>query len=1449
MANILTYRLIADLLDELERGGYAISAGKLLQVQELLRRMPEDTPPERLRTLLAPLFATDPEGQRRFYEQFDKSLAQAREITTESEEPAFTGDETLEQQKQAAEQGERRWRVLLLALPPLLAGLAGFIWETEMLRGYANPGLWLGLIALAATIWASGRLLRKWPLRAMYFIAALALGVAGYWLKQALEPVNPLDIDKDTRRVARFSIAPGDSLSERLLLPTDTARLLEALPREIVKTPNGGRFELDSTGLATYVAGRDAPIGRTDTLVARLRFADRTDTVYWLADLIEKPPPPPPRDTSLLDSIPIPYPRDIAELQLDAAAAARFEWYDRYEWAIKTLAILLLGLLAWAIARWDQYRRAKVVAELQRPDRAPYVWNPETNTDVSEYIADAAQPLLNRLRGRAPDERLRLDMPGSIRATSRRAGRVLFVYGRRTLPPDFLLLIDRLGGNDHRARLFDALYQVFLKAEAPVSRYFYDGDPRLCFNEAHPDGIALGELLHRHAGAQLFIVGEGQGLLSPLTGKAAPWTSLLAGWPRRALLSPRPLQNWGARERQLQELLPLLPASPGGIGAALDLFAADDPVDTRDLLRQVRDALHAPFAFGEDLMEDLNRHFTPPVVDWIAACALWPTLSWDLTLHLGAALSNLNGHKLLDFEHLRELTRLPWFTEGRMPEGARARLLDHLAESGLEAPLREALRALLQQTPAPPQESSAYDDYRMNLILNELFLKPDPATRSRLEREFARYLAAGKQPDFVALRLLDRPATRLDVLVGDRLKKFAFREGLPGLGWRLAPKLLIIWAVLAAGIFAFRPDLNPCPGERVTYKNLELCLNNNRDRLLYLEYLAADAIEAQDTNRVDSLRQVADALVPKDTAFYLNTAARYYNYGVGVFNYFERRNNLKRQLPILAPVKVKDELEILACTNFQRGRLFYEALLGGVIPELERALDKSCGEKIIEPIVIQPPVVPVTEAGYMWCLDAGHGRLTTGRRSPLFEDGSRLYEYEQNRAIVSLVIKQLKQYGISYFEVMPEVDVGDALEKRVERVNKLTTSKTKLLVSVHGNFGIADNSDSWGRFTTDKGIETWFKNGSRDGQRLAQVFQKHLVTETGLRNRDLKSKPDSEFYILRKPDCVAILAECGFLNNKEEAALLRTDAMRQRIANGLVKAILEVEGKAVNPAITPAVADPSPDPRPPDPGASGLPAGFSPPVMVPVTGGTFTMGCRDEKRDGACEDDEKPAHEVTLSDFQIGKYEVTNEEYAAFLNAYGSQSARAGSYAGETLIEEHRWGLQKQGSTWAPATGYEKHPVINVTWYGATEYARWLSEKTGRSYRLPTEAEWEYAARGGQPGKRDEYLYSGSSEVADVAWYGSNSGNSTKPVGGLKANELDLFDMSGNVWEWCSDVYVAYTSGAQTNPRGPGTGSDRVFRGGSWGNYAQFCRVALRGNYSPGARDSDVGFRLSSSSL
>jgi|GEM_PF-2637211 len=245
------------------------------------------------------------------------------------------------------------------------------------------------------------------------------------------------------------------------------------------------------------------------------------------------------------------------------------------------------------------------------------------------------------------------------------------------------------------------------------------------------------------------------------------------------------------------------------------------------------------------------------------------------------------------------------------------------------------------------------------------------------------------------------------------------------------------------------------------------------------------------------------------------------------------------------------------------------------------------------------------------------------------------------------------------------------------------------------------------------------------------------------------------------------------------------------------------------------------------------------PEDVFVSGGIFTMGCQ-EPEEGGCFEREKPAHRVALGHFHMMKYPVTNSEYCTFLNEKGNKDRKGNSYL---QLERGSGKIKLVGGMYRPKTGYGQHPVVYVSWHGAVAYADWLSEITRSKFRLPTEAEWEYAARGGIYSKG--HPYSGGKEVSELAWYDDNTKQDTEPVGKKLPNELGLYDMSGNVWEWCGDWYGQYTKEAKTNPKGSDKGVYRVIRGGSWDDFAIHLRVSARyWNVVFVEGSHNIGFRL-----
>jgi sulfatase modifying factor 1 len=223
------------------------------------------------------------------------------------------------------------------------------------------------------------------------------------------------------------------------------------------------------------------------------------------------------------------------------------------------------------------------------------------------------------------------------------------------------------------------------------------------------------------------------------------------------------------------------------------------------------------------------------------------------------------------------------------------------------------------------------------------------------------------------------------------------------------------------------------------------------------------------------------------------------------------------------------------------------------------------------------------------------------------------------------------------------------------------------------------------------------------------------------------------------------------------------------------------------------------------------------PEMIPVEGGSFLMG-NDSLFEG---NDAKPVHQVTLGGFRISKYEITVAQFRAYCKAKRRPMPKTPS-----------WGWK------------EDHPIVNVSYPEAVLYCKWLSQETGQLYQLPSEAQWEYAARGGH--LQQAAVYAGSSLMDSSGWYASNSNLQSHTVGTKLPNAIGVYDCSGNVWEWCSDWYAEdyYKNSPSNNPTGPVKGKYRVLRGGSWGSTPDRCRVDARMDGTPSHHHENFGFRV-----
>lgn len=798
------YHLLAELLSTLHAEGYPLGAGQQLQLQELLNKLPEDTRVEEMPYLLAPLFAGNPREQAHFYELFEQCRRRTEAFYRETEREDLA----------APDRQERRYR--------------GLIW----------------LLAL---------------------LLLIPPAIVAY---QLLRPVERDFIEKP------FQVQAGGKAEVCLVDSTDLRDF--GLPEsfEVLYAGRGGlgAFLVDTLQCLVYIA-QDSIEGQ-DSIVVEWSNARGQRLAVNYKPIISLPEPLLPEGpveiiksfTSPFELLNYPSNHDPLALAMQPPSALRRFLADNFRW-LKWGGLLLFTALLLAVMFYRAYRRRKLVAELESKDKPPYAWNIRIEGAEAIQLGDDFSFLLNLIRQRTGSEAFRLDVPKTIGATIEQGGMPTFRFLQQTQPPEYLLLIDQQSARNHRARLLDLLFRVFHANEVLIERFFYDNDPRVCYNELHPEGITLPEVQQRYPSARLIIAGYGNALLNKLTGRPETWSRLFRNWKHRLLLTPRPIQSWGKRERRLSEAFTLLPLSMQSLLFWLEELEMEEDARFDTWPERVKDAPRQPIELNGALLPGLHAHFGEPMLQWIAACAVYPSLHWDLTLYLGQQLS-IGGENLLTVDRLLQLTRLSWFTEGRIPPAARAGLLSWLEAEhpALLERARVQLGNILRQNP-PPADSAAFEDYRMNVALNEWLTTKNRRRKKELEKEIGNLMEAGAEADVTVIKQLQRERSPLDFIVPDNWKKYLHPHGLPGLGWRGEWRDVLRWALplwlpaLLATAWPWQIRPAGCEGVLVEYQvagtdNL-LCINDLEAVGVMVEAHARAAVQADSLSNASAFNAQA----------------------------------------------------------------------------------------------------------------------------------------------------------------------------------------------------------------------------------------------------------------------------------------------------------------------------------------------------------------------------------------------------------------------------------------------------------------------------------------------------------------------------------------------------------------------------------------------------------------
>lgn len=480
-------------------------------------------------------------------------------------------------------------------------------------------------------------------------------------------------------------------------------------------------------------------------------------------------------------------------------------FYERHQ-NIILFAITLLPLLVLLVYEWHAYARRNLLLQKQQTRRPPFVWPIQLpSTEESVYDSEQFYTAARTLRRRQTDEFLRLDVEATVAATVEALGFPNLRYKSDSRVPEYLILIDRASYLDHQARLFDELVKDLESEGVFLTRYFYDSDPRVCRNERNAQGVSLNELQSRFANHRLLVFGNGAKLINPVSGRLENWTTIFSHWQDRALLTIAETSRWGLTEVALAQTFIVLPASLKGLLAVVDYFESTVSADVRSWKNAQGADSDPTWTTPQSMLVQLRRSLGEDAFQWLAACAVYPELHWDLTLHLGALPAMPAG--LITEANLLKLIRLPWFRTGAIPEEMRWLLINQLPLER-ERAVRAKVIEMLEKN-APPVETFAGDQYHLNLFAQR-WLESRSRQRLRELLELMKRLPQSQVVrDATLIRYLESARlTPLDFVLPDRWRSTFYHRGVPAFGLKTGARLvglLLLTGIMWIGIKALSP--------------------------------------------------------------------------------------------------------------------------------------------------------------------------------------------------------------------------------------------------------------------------------------------------------------------------------------------------------------------------------------------------------------------------------------------------------------------------------------------------------------------------------------------------------------------------------------------------------------------------------------------------------------------
>ncbi|MEM1214218.1 MAG: SUMF1/EgtB/PvdO family nonheme iron enzyme [Bacteroidota bacterium] len=1153
----------------------------------------------------------------------------------------------------------------------------------------------------------------------------------------------------------------------------------------------------------------------------------------------------------------------------------------------------------------EEAKNDALAARFAHSDKAPY-YLPLQDQSYQIPYSGVLEQLADAMRIRQRGLRRVIDVPNTLQTTIDRGGYPSLQFRFASQPSEFLVLLDEQNRASHLGELYKYLVDRLRAQDVNIELYYYRKYPNRFWNHYFPQGRTLGQLRRAYPGHRVVLFGDAHELIDPHAKENLALrplaTRLFRQWRQCYLLTPVPPVSWSYREQLLAGLFHVFPVDETGLRAWANHLqrTTETPPSAHQFLlksqaqvqeRQDTTTEHRSWRRWKNTQEYLS-HYGADLERWFKALAVFPLPTWELTIAIGQAIG-----VTITYDKLLYLARIPALQAERFPEKLRQQLLDEL-DPEEERLARQAVQKELQAVQLICADSHVSGDLERALAIQEFALEPEQeqhkdAIRYLLQNNL---LSPGQEAelDHVVTQSVNEPAKKYHA------KRSSARNWLSNTATNLQKEtraerqdrindlrlaVLLTIGYLALLLFGwqlggtdtlYRLTFNEMPSERALLSEEPL-----RDRFLVKEAAVVDSAIIYNNQGVDQVLGTEDI----DTL-----AAHYFASAIATAN------------PLIHGKGDRFEGEVVnyALANANWSKLYFNAATAR-----QRAyLQDSVGEGMLN---VALDLLERAYRSDSTALDVLHAKGVVHyyngnpeRSQQLYDQLDSLDYFSTNylRPNLADLLNRTRSEIISV-ETVPQARQN--LEVNVAYYqNTSTDSELELVLTPEGRGRQPEAQRQ--KIDADPRTQRFVFEALEKGGSLNLLRVELFNSSTG-KLVDSREETVRHSWLRQAPPPVPESSDAANaatdepINIREQGdEMLSGNFSRTYLPFEVLEAktLLPIAGAKVVASYVGTGGARAEDERTTD--AKGLfelyiqaaylqqeqfrvevtREGYSPlsttltlaevraqvqdgafklyldravtlPQLRRISTKRFLMGTPTDGGKQSKDDLSKPAHDVTLDNFSIGVYEVTFAQYDQFCEATQREKP-----------QDYHLG------------GRGQYPVTSVSWYDAVSYCNWLSEQTnlpffynlertydkrgyrytvtipnpqGKGYRLPTEAEWEYAARSAPPLLSD-FRYAGSDNLDQVGWYAQNSGDRTHPVGQKAPNQIDVYDMSGNVWEWTEDNVYDYPSEGQVNPRHNFGGTQRMIRGGAYLQQAYDCTVRVRQYLGASEGQIYVGFRV-----